>query len=337
MPRKPIIAITMGDAAGIGPEVLVKALAEPKVNELCRPLVVGKAWVVERDLKFTRAPLKVRRVDAPSEAEADANTVDVLDVGDLKSEDVTMGRVSAAAGKASVQMIEKAARLAMERRISAMTTCPISKEALHLAGVQEMGHQEILGRIGGSRDVATMLMTRGLRVVHLSTHKPLAEAVRHVTKENVLARIKLTAESFSRWGMDRARIAVAAINPHGGEGGLIGREEIEQIAPAVEAAKAAGIDARGPFPADSVFYRAAGGEFDVVLAMYHDQGHIAIKTLDFESSVTVNLGLPFIRTSVDHGTAYDIAGKGVAKHRGLVKAIEAAVHLTTRRISATAT
>ncbi len=326
----------MGDAAGIGPEVLVKALAEPKVNELCRPFVIGKPWVIERDLRFTKAPLKVRRIDAPAETDADPNVIDVLDVGDLPPEEATYGKVSAAAGKASVQAIERAARLAMERRISAMVTCPISKEALHLAGVREMGHQEILARVGDARDVATMLMTKGLRVVHLSTHKPLAEAVRYVTKENVLARIKLTADSFSKWGMDKTRIAVAGINPHGGEGGLIGKEEIEQIAPAVEEAKAAGINVRGPFPADSVFYRAVNGEFDVVLAMYHDQGHIAIKTLDFESSVTVNLGLPFIRTSVDHGTAYDIAGKGVAKHRGLVKAIETAVLLAGRRMSATA-
>ncbi len=198
-----------------------------------------------------------------------------------------------------------------------MVTCPINKEAVHAAGfVDDIGHQEILARLTGSKWTATMLMTPGLRVVHLSTHKSLIEAARFVTKATIVEKLQLTRDTLARWGMTNPRIAVAALNPHGGEGGLLGREEIEEIAPAVAArAQKLGIDVRGPIPADSVFNRAIAGEFDLVLAMYHDQGHIAIKVHNFAESVTATLGIPFIRTSVDHGTAFDIAGRGIADPR----------------------
>ncbi|MYA17695.1 MAG: 4-hydroxythreonine-4-phosphate dehydrogenase PdxA, partial [Gammaproteobacteria bacterium] len=212
--------------------------------------------------------------------------------------------------------------------IAAMMTCPLHKEAIHAAGyVDDIGHQEILARLTGARTTATMLMTPGLRVVHLSTHKSLIEAGRFVTRANVLDKLRLCHESLTAWGLNDPRIAVAALNPHGGEGGLLGREELDEIGPAVQDARELNIDATGPLPADSVFNRAIGGEFDVVLAMYHDQGHIAIKVHNFHESVTATLGIPLIRTSVDHGTAFDIAGRGIADATGAVAALRAAVDL----------
>ncbi|MFM7118842.1 MAG: PdxA family protein, partial [Gammaproteobacteria bacterium] len=256
-----------------------------------------------------------------------------LDRADAVGAEVVFGRVDAACGAVSVAAIECAARACLAGTVAGMVTAPIHKEAIQAAGyVNDIGQQEILARVTGARATATVLMTPGLRVVHLSTHKSLADAVRHVTRDNVLARLRLTASSFARWGMPNARIAVAALNPHGGEGGLLGREEIDALAPAVADARADGIDASGPWPADSVFNRAIAGEFDVVLALYHDQGHIAIKVHDFHGSTTATLGLPFVRTSVDHGTAFDIAGRGVADARSMAAAIVAAEALLAGRV-----
>ena len=333
MDERPRIAITLGDAAGIGPEVLVKALAERDVYDICKPFVLGVAWAIDDAIALTKAPVSTRAVGAASEAAGRYGAIDVLDMGNLRREDVTVGRVSADCGKAAVEYIEEAARLAMSGAVDAIVTSPINKAAVHAAGFHgDIGHQEIFARMAGSQLTATMLMTKGLRVAHLSTHKSLIEAARYVKKDTVLAKLRLTAESLVQWGLEKPRIAVAGLNPHGGEDGLLGREEIEEIAPAIEAAQRLGIDARGPFPADSVFYRAIAGEFDAVFALYHDQGHIAIKVHDFEDSVTVNLGMPFLRTSVDHGTAFDIAGKGIANHVSMVRAIEAAVTLATRSL-----
>jgi 4-phospho-D-threonate 3-dehydrogenase / 4-phospho-D-erythronate 3-dehydrogenase len=243
------------------------------------------------------------------------------------------GRVQAGCGALAVQAIELAAGACLAGTAAGMVTCPIHKEAIHAAGfVNDIGHQEILARLTGTQWTATMLMTPGLRVVHLSTHKSLAQAVRFVTRDNVVEKLRLTASTLARWGLADARIAVAALNPHGGEGGLLGREEIEELAPAVAVARAEGIDASGPWPADSVFNRAIAGEFDVVLALYHDQGHIAIKVHDFHGSTTATLGIPFVRTSVDHGTAFDIAGQGRADPRSLIAAVAAAEALIDGRL-----
>jgi 4-hydroxythreonine-4-phosphate dehydrogenase len=222
----------------------------------------------------------------------------------------------------------------MQGVVEAMVTCPINKEAIHAAGfVDDIGHQEILARLTGARLTATMLMTPGLRVVHLSTHKSLIEAARYVTRDNLLEKLRLTSRTLEHWGLPQARIAVAALNPHGGEGGLLGREEIEEIAPALDDATNEGLNVTGPIPADSIFTRAIAGEFDVVLALYHDQGHIAIKVHDFHASTTATMGIPFIRTSVDHGTAFDIAGQGVADDRGLRAAIAAARALVAGQLA----
>jgi len=230
-----------------------------------------------------------------------------------------------------MEYITKAARLVLEGEAKALVTAPISKEATRQAGYGELGHLEFLARLTGATEYATMLVTGPLRVVHLTTHHSLREACDLVAKERVLARLKLTHDSFQRWGIKHPRIAVAALNPHAGEGGLLGLEEIEVISPAIKEAQNLGIDARGPFPADSVFNRALGGEFDVVLAMYHDQGHIPIKVHGFEKSISVALGLPLVRTSVDHGTAFDIAGKGVTNSQSLEEAIKMAARLSEKK------
>ncbi len=325
-----VIAITMGDACGIGPEIIVKALADPSFYRLCRPVVIGDGTAIRAALNLTGSPAASRVIDSVDEARGEADIIDLIDLKNLRPEDITVGKVSAACGRASMEYIERAARLAMAGAVAAIVTAPINKEATRLGGYGDVGHLEFLARLTGATNYATMLVSGGLRVVHLTTHYSLTEACRLVTQERVLGKIRLTHDSFRKWGFDEPHIGVAALNPHAGEVGQFGREEIEQIAPAVRQAQALGIDARGPYPADSIFNRAIAGEFDAVLAMYHDQGHIAVKVHGFEQSVSVALGLPFIRTSVDHGTAFDIAGKGIAKAESMAEAIKVAISLVQR-------
>ncbi len=329
----PLVGITMGDPAGIGPEVLAKHLRAADSFGV-RLLLIGSDWALAAGAAAADlAPAPLPKFDSPDDMPNSGVVAGILDVGVSRPPDFRHGRVQAACGHHAVQAVEAAAALCLDGRLAAMVTCPINKEAIHAAGyVNDIGHQEILARLTGSAATATMLMTPGLKVVHLSTHKPLIEAARYVTRANVGEKLALIHESLERWGLRRPRIAVAALNPHGGEGGLLGREEIDELAPAVEDARRQGLDAAGPIPADSVFNRAIGGEFDAVLALYHDQGHIAVKVHDFHRSATATLGIPFVRTSVDHGTAFDIAGFGRADSRGLAAAIEAAQSLAERRL-----
>lgn len=307
------VGITLGDPAGIGPEVAVKALNADDVPA-ADYVLYGPAWALQQGTEQA--------------GQAVPGNCEVVDVNVPRAPDFQIGKVTAACGEASVAAVERCTQDAIAGDISAMMTCPLHKEAIHAAGyVDDIGHQEILARLTGATTTATMLMTPGLRVVHLSTHKSLIDAGRFVTRANVLDKLRLCHDSLTSWGLPNPRIAVAALNPHGGEGGLLGREEIDEIAPAVQAARESNIDATGPLPADSVFNRAIRGEFDVVLAMYHDQGHIAIKVHNFHESVTATLGIPLIRTSVDHGTAFDIAGRGIADATGAVAALRAAVAL----------
>jgi 4-hydroxythreonine-4-phosphate dehydrogenase len=329
--ERPVIAITMGDAAGIGPEIITKALAREHIYSICRPLVVGEGTIMQDAIKLAGKPLKLHPVKAAGDAQGRFGVIDILDLHNLDRSEVAPGRICTACGRAAVEHIVAAARLALEGEARALVTAPISKEAARQAGLEEAGHLELLARISGATEYATMLVSGPLRVVHLTTHYALKQACDFVTKERVLARLKLIHDSFRKWGLEKPRIAAAALNPHGGEGGLMGSEEIDEITPAVEEAQRLGIDARGPFPADSVFNRAIGGEFDVVLAMYHDQGHIPIKVYGFEKSVSVALGLPLIRTSVDHGTAFDIAGRGIADSQSLEEAIKMAVSLSEEK------
>lgn len=330
--RRPIIAITMGDAAGIGPEIIAKALLSKQIYDICCPLLLGEGTTMLAVIKSLGSPLKLHPVEKASEARGQPGTIDLLDLHNLDQKEVRVGRVCKACGKAAMEYIEKAAELALHDEVKAVVTAPINKEATIQAGYGDIGHLEFLARISHTTEYATMLVSGTLRVVHLTTHHSLIDACRLVTKERILAKLRLTDSSFRGWGIAHPRIAVAALNPHGGEGGLFGSEEIEQIVPAVKEAQNLGIDARGPFPADSVFTRAINGEFDTVLAMYHDQGHIPVKVHGFENSVSVALGLPFVRTSVDHGTAFDIAGKGIANCQSLEEAIKMAVNLVERKI-----
>ena len=317
----------MGDPAGVGPEIIVKALSKSDAFNKAHIVVIGNKACLESAMAQTGCDLDLHVIGDIAEAKTAGDAVQVLEPVPFDAAAVKMGHVSAACGKASVVYFETAVRLAQAGDIGAIVTCPINKEAVNAAGYDDIGHQEILARMTGSSLTATLLMTTGLKVAHLSTHKPLSEAVRYVKKPVLVEKIALTADCLSRWSGKSPHIAVSALNPHGGEGGMLGREEIDEIAPAVEEARRMGLNVSGPFPADSIFYRAIDGEFDAVLALYHDQGHIAIKVHNFEDSVTATMGIPFIRTSVDHGTAFDIAGQNKANANGLTKALEAAVDM----------
>ena len=325
MSDRPIIALTLGNPSGIGPEVIAKALAHPEVIAACHPLVVGNAPLLEKTVRDLGLDFEITPVSTA--AEAPENAVSILDSGNLNAEDIVPGRISAAAGQASVEWILQAGEMALAGEVQAIATAPINKAAAQLAGYQDIGHMELLQSLSGAKEVATMLTAGSLRVVHLTTHKSLAQAVAYVKKDNILDKLKLTHRCFQEWGFSNPRIAAAALNPHGGDGGLLGREELEEIAPAVEEARTLGIEAIGPVPADSVFPHALDGRYDAVLVLYHDQGHIPIKVKDFDGSVSINLGFPFIRTSVDHGTAFDIAGKGIASETGMKQAILAAAFI----------
>lgn len=327
--QRPIV-VTLGDPAGIGPEVAARVIAERAASGDSDgvPLVfIGSRWALSAGADA--AAVALPELPDVTGLEGSLPPASLMDLGQEPAE-FEFGRVNAACGALAVAAVERAAAVCSAGTAAAMVTCPINKEAIHAAGyVDDIGHQEILARLTGAGSTATMLMTPGLKVVHLSTHKSLIEAARYVTTDTVLEKLRLMQKTLTGWGLTSPAIAVAALNPHGGEGGLLGREEIEELAPAVASAREEGIKATGPIPADSVFNRAINGEFDVVLALYHDQGHIAIKVRDFHQSTTATLGVPFIRTSVDHGTAFDIAGRGVADPRGLHAAIDAALALSS--------
>ena len=331
MSERPLIAITMGDPAGVGPEIAAKALARDEVWDNCRPLVVGDAGVLAQAVVLVAASLALHPVASLAEARFDPTGPDVLDLHNVEPAALQRGKVSAKAGRAAVAYVERAVELALAGQVDGIATGPVHKAALRAAGCSHIGHTELLAALTCAERVTTMLATPGLRVVHVTRHVPLREVAAHITRERVLETIRLTDEGLRGMDIQRPRLAVAALNPHGGDEGLLGWEEIETIGPAVEAARAGGIDVHGPIPADSVFFRAIRGEFDAVVAMYHDQGHIPIKTHDFERSVAVTLGLPIVRTSVDHGTAFDIAWQGLASEESLVEAIRLAARLASQR------
>ena len=332
MIRRPRIAITLGDPVGIGPEVVAKALSHPGMPPDVDLIVVGDAPVLDKAFALVGSSRRARHVDDPL-AEAPPGTTPVLSPHDGPAPaDLPYGQVSPVAGAAAVAWATAAGRLALEGAVETISTAPISKEAARLAGHEDFGHQEIYQHLAHAPRVLTMLVTEGLRVVHLTTHHPLRAAPDFVTREGTVEALRLTHGFFAAHGFPHPRIGVAALNPHGGEAGLIGSEEIDALRPAVDDARAAGIEAVGPIPADTVFGQAVDGRYDCVLAMYHDQGHIAVKMHNWAASLTLNIGLPFLRTSVDHGTAFDIAGRGVADATGMVQAVRyaAAVACTGR-------
>ncbi len=327
---KPIIGITMGDAAGIGPEIINKALSIGEIHDFCRPLVIGDVRILSRAQEVARTHLEIRRVENVSEAKFSHGSMDVLDLSNVDLTELKMGKAQAMAGRASFEYIKRAVEMAIRGDIDAITTAPISKEALNLAGYNYPGHTEILADLTHSNDYAMMLVAGSLRVILVTIHVSLREAIDLIKKDNVLATIRLAHQSMLRFGISDPRIVVAGLNPHAGEAGMFGREDINEITPAVESAKNLGINVVGPLPADTVFCRANKGQFDIVVAMYHDQGCIPIKLLGFEIGVNITIGLPIVRTSPDHGTAYHRArlGLGTANPASLVEAIKVAARLS---------
>jgi len=326
---RPIVAITMGDACGIGPEVIIKALAWPEVHQLCRPLVIGDA---ERLRLAGRLVGSTLEVDSLSDAQQATYVPDRVACVDLKliPADLPFGQISAIAGDAAFRFIERAVRIVESQQAHAICTAPLSKEALHAAGHKYPGHTELLAALTHTPEVSMMLVAPKLRVIHVTTHIGLLDAIERIEPGLVERVITRAHSTLLKAGIAAPRIGVCGINPHAGENGLFGRgEEASKIEPAVAACRAKGMNVRGPLPADTLFFLAARGDYDIVVAMYHDQGHGPIKVLGLESGVNITVGLPVIRTSVDHGTAFDIAGKGVADERSLVEALRQAVALTS--------
>lgn len=327
MSEKPLIAITMGDPCAVGPEIIVKALSRPEVAAHCVPLVAGDRGALERALKVCSSQMGIVEVAEPEEAyRVQAGAMALLPLSSLHEEDLRYGRPTLAAGEAVYRYICTAANLCREGRVAAMATAPINKEAMNRAGHDFHGHTELLAELCGVDDYVMMLAGDLLRVSLVTIHEALRDVPGLISRERVLNTIRITAAGVRRLtGKDRPRLAVLALNPHCGEGGMFGSEEQESITPAIEAAKHEGIDAIGPCSADTLFYFAQQGAYDGVVAMYHDQGLIPLKMLHFDDGVNITLGLPIIRTSVDHGTAYDLAGTGRASEKSLLAAIRMAV------------
>ena len=321
------IGITMGDPAGVGPEVVMKALAHPATYETARPIVIGDAKRLEQAAAIARLALDVRAVAEPEQARFEHGTVDCIDLG-LVPADLPFGKLSAAAGEAAYRYIERAVTLASERRIDAICTAPLNKEALNAAGHRYPGHTELLAELTGTPEVSLMLLAPKLRVIHVTTHIGLLDAIKKIDAGLVERTIQRGRDLLLRAGISDPRIAVCGINPHAGEGGLFGRgEEQAKIVPAIAACTVRGWRVEGPLPADTLFFRAMRDDFDLVVAMYHDQGHGPVKAVAFDLGVNVTAGLPVVRTSVDHGTAFDIAGTGKADERSMLEALRQAALL----------
>jgi len=331
---KPLIAITMGDPTGVGPEIIVRSLARAEVHDMCRPLLLGDAGAVERAIAVTGERLEIGLVENGAIGEEfPRGVVHLLPLSSLSSGEMAYGRPGVAAGKAMYRYIAEAARLCLAGSADAMATGPISKEALNRAGHHYPGHTELLAELTGAKDFVMMLAGERLRVTLVTIHERLSDVPALLTFDKVLSTIRTTHLGLHRYFRKNPRLAVLALNPHCGEGGLFGDEEERIIRPAVDAARGEGIDAVGPLSADTLFHFAAEGRYDAVVCMYHDQGLIPLKLLHFDDGVNVTLGLPIIRTSVDHGTAYDLAGKGLASERSMTAAIRMATEMANTRLT----
>ena len=328
MTDKPILAITMGDVNGVGPEVLVKALSHEAPWELCRPVVVGSVDAYEAARRLAPQAPSCVRVESVKDILAGGRVAPVLE-GGIACPPLRPGTLDARAGKAAVQWIQLAVELVQQGGAAGMVTCPVNKECMQQAGCPHPGHTTLIAEMTGTRDYCMSLFAERMRIVHVSGHLSLREAVAAVKRERIARAIRIGHEALLRIGVEGPRIAVAGLNPHAGEAGAFGAEEREEIAPAVAECRDAGIPCSGPYPPDTVFKRMREGEFDMVISMYHDQGHIPLKLVAMDEGVNVTLGLPIVRTSVDHGTAFDIAGKGVAREHSLLAAIRLAAQLVS--------
>jgi len=335
---RPILAITMGDPAGIGPEIAAKTFAMEELYVKCRPLLVGHAATMVKTIKNLQSKLVLSSVNKIPECSFQYGTIDIFEVGGSVSDEIIIGQISAQAGDIAFQAVKAAIKFAMDKEVDGTVTGPIHKEALNLAGHQFAGHTEIYAHFTGTKKYAMLLADENIRVIHATTHVSLRKACGLIKKNRVLEVIQLMHDNLLKLGIKSPKIGVAGLNPHAGDGGLFGDEEIKEIIPAIQEARKSGIDAEGPIPADALFALANGGKYDGCVAMYHDQGHIPFKLLGFNwdkekntmksvRGVNISLGLPIIRTSVDHGTAFEIAGKGVARPDALLQAIEYAIKL----------
>ncbi len=343
---KPIIGITMGDPASIGPEITIKALgAHQDLYDACKPLVIGDAEIMRRARKMVgREDIRIHPVTSVSEALFTPGTIDVYDMKMVDADTLKIGQVSVEAGNAAFQYVKKVIEMAMADEVDGTGTNALNKEAMNMAGHHFSGHTEIYAHYTGTKKYCMMLAHGNMRVTHVSTHVSLREACDRVKKDRVLEVIRLSNEACKDLGIEKPRVAVAGLNPHCGEGGLFGDEEIKEISPAIEAARAEGIDASGPYPPDSVFSKLRGGWYDIVVCMYHDQGHIPLKVVGFVynqkegkwdavEGINLTLGLPIIRVSVDHGTAFDQAGTGMANELSLLNSIDYAIRLARARVA----
>ena len=342
--NKPIIGITMGDPSSIGPEIAVKSLNHRKINEICNPVIVGDAKVIDKAVSDLNLNKKVKRIKYMNEAKYSFDTINVYDLNLVDLDKLKVGEVSAASGEAAFQSVKKVIDLALSNEIDATVTGPLHKESINLAGHKFSGHTEIYAHYTNTKKYAMLLVEEDLRVIHVSTHVSLRQACDLVKKERIIEVTELINDACKQFGISNPRIAIAALNPHAGDGGLFGDEEIKEIIPAVKELKQKGINVEGPYPADTLFAIAKGGTFDGCVAMYHDQGHIPFKLVGFNwdketnkmksvRGVNITLGLPIIRTSVDHGTAFEIAGKGIASENAMVLAIEYAVQMVKNKYS----
>jgi 4-hydroxythreonine-4-phosphate dehydrogenase len=317
---RPLIAITIGDPAGIGPEIVAAAVGLGGLHELARPLVVGDGAVLARAARTMGVPAAIHPVARPAEGRYTVGVIDLLDLANVPA-DLRPGVVQAAAGRAAYEYLERATALALAGAVEAIATAPVNKEALRAGGVPYLDHTAALAALTGSPEATTMFVLDRLRIFFATRHLALRDAIADLTVARVVGALVHAHAEMERFGFPRPHIALAALNPHAGENGLFGDEEIRVLTPAVQEARARGIDVSGPHPADAVFHLAKGGGADCVMALYHDQGHIAAKSIDFDRTVSITTGLPFVRSSVDHGTAFDIAGTGKARWQSMAEAV----------------
>ena len=321
---KPRIAVSMGDAAGIGPEITAKAIASDEVFNTTDCIVVGDGCIMAKAVEISGVDLRINIISDPDEGIWRRGTLNLIDLRNIDMGKFRFGKISGMCGRASYEYIEKCVSMAMERKVDAVATAPINKEALRAGGVDFIGHTEILGALTNTSDPLTMFETNGMRIFFLTRHVSLSDMLGMITKERIKECVRQCAQALQRLGVTDGTMAVAGLNPHSGEHGLFGWEEVKEIIPAIEELQAEGYAVTGPIGADSVFHQAALGKYNSVLSLYHDQGHIAAKTLDFDRTIAITNGMPILRTSVDHGTAFDIAGRGTASAVSMIEAIKLA-------------
>ena len=331
MERKPLIVITMGDPAGVGPEIIAKVVASGLIYSVCRPVVIGDFGVIKKIVMELQLPVAVRRIASIDEAEPGPGKLDVLDLNLVDLEKHKWGMPGISSGKAVVAYIQEAARLALGGKADAIVTAPINKEMMNEAGHHYAGHTELLAELTKTKNYGMMFVGGGFNLILATIHLALKDVPKHITEGSILKILRLAHNAMRDFGIDQPRIGVAALNPHAGEAGLFGSEEREQILPAIIKARSEGIHASDPVPADTLFYKARNNHYDIVVAMYHDQGIAPLKMVAFGNAVNVTVGLPIIRTSVDHGTAYDIAGKNCADPASLLEAVKLAALMTNNR------